>query len=249
MERLKTITWSRGRFVRTLLLAPIAYLVAACTGDDAGNATANSTNGGSPTAAPSLPPTAVGGSGGTTAGVATAASGTSAPLPPVQTLVPTPTCADDDDPTPAQTEGPYFTPGSPQRTSLLEARMGGAKLTLTGAVLSTACQPVARALVDFWQCDDQGEYDNRGFRLRGHQFTDAAGRYTLETIVPGVYPGRTRHIHVKVQAPNRAVLTTQLYFPNEPGNARDSIFREECVIDMRDAASGKAGAFDFVLNV
>ncbi len=47
------------------------------------------------------------------------------------------------------------------------------------------------------------------------QFADASGRFSLETIVPGAYGGRTRHIHVKVQAPDSPVLTTQLYFPGE----------------------------------
>jgi len=115
--------------------------------------------------------------------------------------------------------------------------------------LNTNCQPIARALVDFWQCDGAGDYDNVGYRLRGHQFTDGQGRYQLTTIIPGIYTGRTRHIHVKVQAPNRPVLTTQLYFPNEPGNARDGIFNASLIIeDYRDASGGKTGSFSFVLN-
>jgi protocatechuate 3,4-dioxygenase beta subunit len=150
--------------------------------------------------------------------------------------------------TPRQTEGPFFTPNSPQRTSLLEPGLPGTRLTLTGAVLSTSCRPVERALLDFWQADDGGAYDNQGFRLRGHQFTDAKGRYRLETIVPGLYTGRTRHIHVKVQAPGGRVLTTQLYFPGEARNASDGIFRKECLIEMADAADGKSGTFLFVLN-
>ena len=168
---------------------------------------------------------------------------------PAEVLAATPECADDDDVTPSQTEGPYFTPNSPQRTSLLENGMRGTRLTVTGRVLSTTCQPVARALVDFWQCDDGGAYDNRGYRLRGHQFTDAQGAYKLETIVPGLYPGRTRHIHVKVQAPNQRVLTTQIYFPGEPGNQRDGIYARELELELRDDASGKVGLFDFVLRL
>ena len=168
---------------------------------------------------------------------------------PAEVLAATPECADDDDVTPAQTEGPYFTPNSPQRVSLLESGMRGTRLTVTGRVLTTTCQPVARALVDFWQCDDGGAYDNRGYRLRGHQFTDAQGSFRLETIVPGLYPGRTRHIHVKVQAPNQRVLTTQLYFPNEPGNSRDGIYNAALELDLREDASGKVGLFDFVLRV
>jgi protocatechuate 3,4-dioxygenase beta subunit len=67
--------------------------------------------------------------------------------------------------------------------------------------------------------------------------------------VPGVYPGRTRHFHVRVQAPNQPVLTTQLYFPDEPANRSDSIFRPELVLVVRDDAGAKGAAFDFVLAV
>jgi protocatechuate 3,4-dioxygenase beta subunit len=167
------------------------------------------------------------------------------------TLTPTPACGDDDDddPTPRQTEGPYFTPNSPKRTSLLESGMAGTRLVVTGLVLTRGCQPVANALVDFWQCDDAGNYDNSGYRLRGHQFTDVRGVYRLETIVPGVYPGRTRHVHVKVQAPRQPVLTTQLYFPDERRNDRDRIFDPELLLRVTNAASGRQGRFDFVLDV
>jgi protocatechuate 3,4-dioxygenase beta subunit len=169
--------------------------------------------------------------------------------PPGTALAPTPECFDDDDVTPSQTEGPYFTRNSPERASLLEPGMPGTKLVITGSVVDTSCNPIPRALLDFWQADDAGEYDNVGYRLRGHQFADEQGRYTLETVVPGLYPGRTRHIHLKVQAPNQPVLTTQLYFPNEPRNARDGIYRPELLMDVQDTADGKAATYNFILNV
>jgi protocatechuate 3,4-dioxygenase beta subunit len=172
-----------------------------------------------------------------------------ATAPGRRTLEPTPSCDDGDEPTPAQTEGPYFTPDSPEKSDLAADVGGrGTKLLLTGTVLSTGCEPVARALVDFWQADDVGNYDNEGYTLRGHQFTADDGSYTLTTVIPGLYPGRTRHIHVKVQALNGPVLTTQLYFPGEGQNASDGIYRRECEIAVRDGADGKAGSFDFVIQ-
>lgn len=174
---------------------------------------------------------------------------TSASPSPAAALSPTPQCTDGDDATPSQTEGPYFTLNSPLRTSIVEAGMAGTRLSLSGLVLSTACQPVPQALVDFWQCDNAGVYDNAGYRLRGHQFTDATGRFVLETIVPGLYPGRTRHIHVKVQAPSRAVLTTQLYFPGEPRNAGDGIFNADLVLSVQSAGGAQQAAFNFVVQL
>jgi protocatechuate 3,4-dioxygenase beta subunit len=164
-------------------------------------------------------------------------------------LAATPAIADDDDPTPAQTEGPYFTPNSPLRRSIVPAGAGGTRLTLTGRVLTTAGKPLARALVDFWQADAGGAYDNSGNRFRGHQFTDAKGRYTLTTVVPGLYPGRTKHIHVKVQRRSGAVLTTQLYFPGVARNQSDSIYQATLLVrNWRKVGARRAARFDFVLT-
>lgn len=165
-------------------------------------------------------------------------------------LSPTPACADEDDleATIPQTEGPFYTPDTPERRSLLEADMPGARLTVRGYVYNTACQPIPGALLDFWHCDDAGVYDNTGFRLRGHQFASDDGGFELETILPGLYTGRTRHIHVKAQAPHQPVLTTQLYFPDEPDNERDGIFNPALVMDMQETDEGLLAFYTFVLT-
>ncbi len=164
------------------------------------------------------------------------------------TLAPTPACADDDA-TASQTEGPFFTPNSPEKTSFLADVSRGVPMVLSGSVLTTSCHPVARALLDVWHADDEGNYDNEGYRLRGHFFTDAQGRYLLETIVAGAYSGRTRHVHVKVQAhqPGR-VLTTQLYFPGEAANDGDGLFRPELLMDVREVSGRKEATFNFVVD-
>jgi protocatechuate 3,4-dioxygenase beta subunit len=131
---------------------------------------------------------------------------------------------------------------------LIESGMTGTRLLLSGRVLTLACAPVAGATLDFWQADAGGTYDNSGYRLRGNQLTDAAGRYHLETIVPGEYPGRTEHIHVKVRVPGKAVLTTQLYFPGVARNQQDSIFDTHLLVTMQNTATGRAATFDFVTD-
>ena len=146
--------------------------------------------------------------------------------------------------TPRQTEGPFFTPNSPLRTSLLEAGSKGPRFVVAGRVLSPQCQPLANALVDVWHADEEGEYDNAGYRYRGHQFTDSEGRYRFETIVPALYPGRTRHYHVKIQPKGGRLVTTQLYFPGEPMNRRDGLYRPE--LEVKTPKSGE-GMFDFVV--
>ena len=161
-------------------------------------------------------------------------------------LMPTPACGEQG-PTPSQTAGPFFTPNSPERATFLTSGMPGTRIVLTGQVLATNCVPIANALMDFWHADDQGRYDNRGYNLRGHQYTDTEGRYRLETILPGIYPGRTRHFHVKVQAPNQSVLTTQLYLPEEALNQRDGLFQPELLVTLDRGGDLWAATFDFVL--
>ena len=149
--------------------------------------------------------------------------------------------------TPELTEGPYFTANSPERASLLEDGMVGTKLVITGYVYTTDCQPVANALLDFWQADANGVYDNSGYNFRGHQFTDANGYYQLTTVVPGIYTGRTEHIHVKVQAPNGKLITSQLFFPGVAENDTDRIFDQGLLLAIQESSDGQQAQFNFVV--
>ncbi|MBI1776778.1 MAG: intradiol ring-cleavage dioxygenase [Proteobacteria bacterium] len=160
----------------------------------------------------------------------------------------TPECIDHAPVTLAQTEGPYFKPNAPLKRDLAADAPRGERIAVAGFVVDAACRPVAKALIQLWHADESGAYDNTGFRLRGYQLTDDSGRWWFETIVPALYPGRTRHYHVKVQRPGGRVLTTQLYFPGEPQNRRDPIFNEKLLMKIGDSGEGKIGRYDFVLS-
>jgi len=228
---------------RTVVWLIAALLVGSCS--SSAESAATPTRSASTTAATSTP--------GTVEVAATTAPtdepiATAEPQPTqAQALLPTPVCSPGHS-TPAMTEGPYYTPNSPERASLLEPDMTGTRIVISGYVLGTDCQPIPGAWIDFWQADDDGVYDNVGYRLRGHQFSDASGRYTLETILPGLYPGRTRHIHVKVQAPNGPILTTQLFFPGEAQNSADTIFDASLIVSMQETTEGLMGTYDFVVE-
>jgi protocatechuate 3,4-dioxygenase beta subunit len=159
----------------------------------------------------------------------------------------TPDCHDGDERTVAQTEGPYFKPNAPMKRDLAADAPGGERMLIGGLVLDPACRPVPKALVQVWHADASGAYDNTGFRLRGYQYADESGRWWFSTIVPGAYVGRTRHYHIKVQKPGGRVLTTQLYFPREPLNARDGLFNRKLVMRISDSDDGRLGRFDFVV--
>lgn len=167
------------------------------------------------------------------------------PSASAQNLPTTPACGDA--PTPLQTSGPFYRLNSPERTSLLEPGLAGPPIRLTGQVLSMSCQPIVGARLEFWHTNAQGEYDNAGDTFRGQQFTDAAGRYQLETIAPGLYPGRTRHIHVRIKSSEHATLTTQLYFPDEPLNEGDFLYQPELLLSVQDGEDRPQAQFNFVL--
>jgi len=159
----------------------------------------------------------------------------------------TPACSDHPQATQSREEGPYFKPNSPLRNDLAADAPAGERITIAGFVMDPSCRPVPRALIEIWHADDRGAYDTTGYRLRGHQSSDEAGRWWFTTIVPALYPGRTRHFHFKIQRPARSVLTTQLFFPGEPQNARDRLFNDRLVLQMSQAADGKFGRFDFIV--
>ena len=118
---------------------------------------------------------------------------------------------------PALTEGPFFVDellnrsdirSDPSTTVVKE----GAPLKLKFNVYrvgSSACTPLAGALLDVWHCDALGGYsdvsgqgnpNNIGQKfLRGYQITDSNGAVEFTTIYPGYYTGRTVHIHYKVR--------------------------------------------------
>lgn len=152
--------------------------------------------------------------------------------------------------TPSLEEGPFYKPGSSERTNIADPGTTGSKLVVEGYVLDRNCQPIASAWLDFWQADGNGAYDNVGYNLRGHQYTDETGRYRLETVRPVEYGPRTAHIHAKVRANDDSpVLTVQLFLPGERRNQADPIFDSSLVMNIVDADGGEKATFNFVLDV
>jgi protocatechuate 3,4-dioxygenase beta subunit len=149
--------------------------------------------------------------------------------------------------TPGQIGGTHFK-ASPVRHSELGPGIHGTQITLSGYVLTTGCRAVRGARVDFWQADENGAYDDTGVRLRSHQFTDARGHYWLQTILPGPYANRTRHLHVTVRARGERTVTTMLYFPGVALNAHDPFIDRRLIVRLRIAKHRFLARFDFVLG-
>ena len=153
--------------------------------------------------------------------------------------------------TEATGQGPEYKAGSPIREGQDFAEgLQGQRLELSGKVLNAlTCEPVQGAVLDVWQTNSSGEYDYKGFNLRGKIVTDKDGKYVLNTIYPERYPGnitRPNHIHVMVGVPGQPIITTDLYFVGQP---RDFDVKDSLIIKpVRDVNGTKIAHFDFAVE-
>lgn len=161
-------------------------------------------------------------------------------------------------------EGPFYTPNPPviQNNQLADPNEPGERLIISGQVRTLDCSElIANAAIDLWHANDDGQYDNQGFNLRGVTHSNNQGFYLVETILPGHYPNggsfRPSHIHVKVTPPGFETLTTQLYFegdeyiPTDPAASMNSgpYDATHRIIPLSLNNQGKyEGTWDIVVN-
>ncbi|MEM7383475.1 MAG: protocatechuate 3,4-dioxygenase [Verrucomicrobiota bacterium] len=181
--------------------------------------------------------------------------------------------------TPPGAEGPFYPDKMPLDTDndliILSDKTTpalGSVTHLSGQVTDTQGIPVPNALVEIWQCDQNGVYlhtDSAGedqkkhdqhFQGYGRFMTDRKGRYYFRTIKPSPYVGRTPHIHYRISQGEKRLLTTQLYVKGDPGNAEDGLLKRikdpnqlaSVLVDFRPLKKSKAGEmqakFDIVIG-
>lgn len=166
-------------------------------------------------------------------------------------------------PTPRQGEGPFYPRRMPadidSDLALFDGQTApGEVIEMVGRVFSVKGEPVAGGEVEIWHCDPNGAYAHvgqptlPGFQGFGVARADASGGYRFRTTRPGLYPGRTRHIHVKARRPGGPTLTTQMYFPGEAGNATDGLLRRAsdpaALIAREEAGPPHRYVFDIVIG-
>lgn len=127
--------------------------------------------------------------------------------------------------TPSDALGPFYVPGQPAQADLCQ-RDRGPGFTVSGRVLGyPECRPVADATIEVWHADQRGRYslvggahvDDLACLLRGSVRSAQDGRYAVRTLVPGAYPGRPRHVHLRIAATGYRTLVTQMYMPRQDG--------------------------------
>ena len=151
-------------------------------------------------------------------------------------------------PTESDMLGPFYKEDAPFKQRLGEG-IEGERLIITGKVMDMRCQPLKGAILDIWQANSTGEYDNKGFTLRGKVNTNNDGVYLIDTIIPKEYGRditRPGHIHLKVGVPNQPTLTTQLYFEGDP--YLTDLEDKSLIMKITESNGTKKAKFDFVIE-
>ena len=144
-------------------------------------------------------------------------------------------------------KGPFYREGAPFRATLFEKGDKGERLVVAGTVVARNGRPLAGAIVDVWQCNADGRYDNDDpknppkkdqYVLRGRIKTNDKGEYEFTTIRPVPYSigegqYRPAHIHLKSSLDGYTPLTTQIYFKGDKYNKTDRWFKASREIDPK----------------
>ncbi|TDD16847.1 hydroxyquinol 1,2-dioxygenase [Kribbella turkmenica] len=162
--------------------------------------------------------------------------------------------------------GPFFVEGSPEVGIGGDIANGapGRPCLVSGRVLNTKGEPVAGALVETWQADEEGFYDVQknldGPQNRGHLHTDADGNYAFWAVKPVAYPipddgpvgellraggrgpMRPAHIHFMVTAPGYSRLITHVFAAGDEHLEDDAVFgvKDSLVAEFTEHPAGTA---------
>lgn len=135
----------------------------------------------------------------------------------------------------------------------------GEDMVVSGRILDTEGKPIANAVIDVWQANDEGFYDvqQKGiqpdFNLRGVFRTGADGSYWFRAVKPkfypipddgtvgkllgqlGRHPYRPAHLHYIVKADGFEPLTTHIFDPDDPYINSDAVFgvKESLLAEFR----------------
>ena len=133
----------------------------------------------------------------------------------------------------------------------------GERVVVTGRVLSTDGAPIPNALLDVWETNENGLYEQQDpeqpeMNLRGKFRTDKEGRYCFVGIKPvsyaipddgpvgqllralGRHPFRPAHIHLLISADGFASVTTHLFVKGDPYLDSDAVFgtKDSLIVDF-----------------
>jgi protocatechuate 3,4-dioxygenase beta subunit len=155
--------------------------------------------------------------------------------------------------------GPFYRPEAPFRKNMvMKDAPADLKINVSGTVYTSDCTtPLNDVLVEVWQANQDGEYDNetKNFNYRASIKTDSKGKYNFETIIPGKYMNgdqyRPSHIHFRIRAKEHREIVSQIYFKEDPYIAVDPWASQpeaaQRILPIMDDKTGKQVIFDIYM--
>ena len=167
--------------------------------------------------------------------------------------------------TPSTVEGPFHVPNAPAMAHGADMAQGapGIPCFVTGTVRGLDGEPVAGALLDLWQTDGEGLYEDqrdvKGPWMRGLYRTQPDGSYAIRTVAPIAYTipmdgtvgelmnrtnishMRPAHIHFAVSSPGYHGLVTHLFQRGDDYIETDVVYgvKEPLIVDFAKKPPGK----------
>jgi protocatechuate 3,4-dioxygenase alpha subunit len=143
-------------------------------------------------------------------------------------------------PTAEMTLGPFFprefASGANDLTQLDGRRASGELIEITGRVTQLDGRPLDNLLLEIWQADAQGRFDNPEFFGWGRAATDADGVYLFRTVKPGAAPGRAPSINLLLLYSGlMRQLQTVMFFDDVPDPLLDSVKARDRLIAKKEA--------------
>ena len=126
-------------------------------------------------------------------------------------------------PTAEMTLGPFFPREFAQDANDLAGSASNA-IEISGRVTELDGKPLDNVVLEIWQADAAGRFDNPGFSGWGRVPTDANGVYRFRTIKPGAAKGRAPHVNLLILYSGlMRQLQTAMFFDASPDPVLDSI--------------------------
>jgi len=161
--------------------------------------------------------------------------------------------------------GPYFIADTSNVVNLNTRNLPGIPMRMIGKVYSGegTNKPIKGAKIEIWHADSKGVYHPEGsgdvddylpseITLRGFVLTEEDGSFAFQSIRPGLYGRRARHLHYKITCPNHKELVTQSYFQDDARLTQDVFSRKagDCRIInyTNDGNGGILGVMNFNLK-
>ena len=142
-------------------------------------------------------------------------------------------------PTAEMTIGPFFPPEFTTGTNDLAAGAQGEAIEITGRVAQADGRALDNVVLEIWQADAEGRFDNPAFCGWGRAATDSAGTYVFRTIRPGASQGRAPHINLLILYSGlMRQLQTVMYFDDSPDPVLENLKeRSERLVAKREGAN------------